>query len=215
MGKTFVPGLGEVSEDQLAEQGEAAQLFAGGGRAAHYAAAPSPPPEELGVSTVFEARPLGGRDFLKAESFVLASSYGSPVATLLYDVPAGFCGVIRGFSYNISNPQDLFGALVLSVVVEGRPSDSQQSLNFGTFINLTPCYEVADEGQTIGIRLELVGGASGPINGNFAIHGNVLPKRGTDVDTGLGSPIPATNRGLSRVFASLFRNPVRLKNGTR
>lgn len=214
MGKTYVPGLGEVSEDQLIESGEFPQLHAGGGEAAHQAQAPARPPEDMGVQTVYEARPLGGRDFIKADGFVLDGGYGNPFATLLYRVPAGFCGVLRGFSYNLANPQDLLGAVVLSVIVEGRPSDSQQGLNFGTFINLTPCYEVADEGQVIGIRLELVGSVNSPLSGNFVIHGNVMPKKGMDVDTGIGSPQPATARGLRRIFSQLFANPVTVKRGT-
>ena len=216
MGRTYVPGLGEVSEDQLAERGDLAAFRQQADMLRQIRPARPPQKEtDLGVMSVWDSRPIGGKDFILSAPFVVTGpdTYGTAgiPAVLDYRVPPGYVAVLRNFTFNIEGVFGGFGPSVrpkLSVVVDRRPSETQQRLALGSFQNLFPCYEVADEGQTIGVMFAYDDNeqSNNPQSayGSFLIHGNVVPKRGADARTGLGSPQPATASGLRAAFASFF-----------
>jgi hypothetical protein len=132
------------------------------------------PTDSLILGT-FDARPIGGEDFIKITSaeFNLTEGSSSGGAFFNYTVPIGYRAILRKFRYELSvpllglDPGDIVGKLTNGGPAYSNPgvgtspgTGGRNVLGFSDFefgpvmADLQDTYVVADEGETIALILE-------------------------------------------------------------
>ena len=135
------------------------------------------------VESVFDARPINGRDFLTnfREPFeVEANGLGVVIpAVFTFTVPQGYIGILRSFRYSVEAlPASTDIGILLAVDNVFVPNFSGID-NLGANVENQPCYVIADAGQTF--QLTITTTPAGVVFSTFAtasLYGNLLLKRG-------------------------------------
>lgn len=152
-----------------------------------------------GVTSVYDARPINGRDFLftGTDSFQAALEQPSPVIEVSYTVPGGYTGVWRKFSVTPAfipsfgrgeklNGQ-IFEQIKYTLLVNQTVVPDYEDMSLGEVVNMfnLDTFVLGLEGQTFTVRatygIQVAIGACG-LNNNFhvnvGIYGNNLLTRG-------------------------------------
>lgn len=149
---------------------------------------PGTVPSEAVVTTVFDARPINGRDFLLTAA---GMELVTDTITASFQIPDGYVGILRSFSYEILAPGAEFdgygldqyetgdsGFIVAKLDVNGTFVPNYNDMRPGNFVYDMPTYVLADEGQTI--RLTVSTASIGYYIIKFVVefYGNLLLKTG-------------------------------------
>lgn len=116
-------------------------------------------PMGFDVTSVYDARPVNGRDFLSTirSTFTYPGEiFGPDTNEILFQVPDGYTGVLRGFKYTafpIIVP-DAGATPVVTVIADGvnlvNYTDLILPLSFTDFV---PVYGLSNALKTIGLRI--------------------------------------------------------------
>lgn len=167
--------LGESSPAPVASEADRRGARAGTGALTSQV----PPPANVDVTAVWESRLINMRDFYRTVSAEMALPGNTVVG---FNVPAGRAGFLKLFRFDIDPLPAVGGAsnYLLTLLHNGVPVPDYQDLPLGQMLVAPlPCFLVADEGDSIGLRMRQTGGTTpaGPLTftahfwGHFALRG--------------------------------------------
>lgn len=144
-------------------------------------------PRRFDVTSTFDARPVNGRDFLETFSFsflVDGDADISDTETLLFNVPDGYVGIIRGFRYHLSRFLNLEDrSMTVSVLADGVVLNNYDNMLLEQIVNdFIPVYGISTGLKDIGIRIthpapiELLDAET--VGCRVELYGNLLLSRG-------------------------------------
>ncbi len=208
-------GLGDLDEEHKLERGEAAQapgsivsgeqyVKAEMSRAADVAPVLPGPPPLLQVQSVYDTRPINGRDFF----IIINREIGGPgTFGVSWPVPNNYVAVLRGFSFFIDpipgagGKLDYLVQLTLNGAGVGLFTDPASGtlrdyalIPTGPVLDgLLPCHLIAGSAETIGLNLTVNVALVGPFSWNVQFYGQFLPVSGVPKNFQIGSPPPVFN----------------------
>ena len=144
-------------------------------------------PRRFDVTSTFDARPVNGRDFLETFSFAFSvdgDAGTSDTETLLFNVPDGYVGVIRGFRYHLSrflNIEDR--SMTVSVIADGVVLNNYDNMLLEQIVNdFIPVYGISTGLKNIGLiithphPIEIL--TAETVGCRVELYGNLLLSRG-------------------------------------
>ncbi len=205
-------GLGDLDEEHKRERGEAAQapgsivsgeqyVKAEMSRAADVAPVLPGPPPLLQVQSVYDTRPINGRDFF----ITLEREVAAPGTNIVsWTVPNNYVAVLRGFEFFIDPLPGAGGKLdyITQLTLNGAgvglftdPSsgtlrDYAQIATGPVLDTLLPCHLIAGSGESIGLTLVIGVALVGAFAWNVQFYGQFLPITGVPKNFQVGSPPP-------------------------
>lgn len=115
-------------------------------------------PRRFDVTSTFDARPVNGRDFLETFflDFEVDGDAGiSDTQTVLFEVPDGYVGVIRGFRYFLTrflNIEDR--SMTVSVIADSVTLNNYDNMLLEQIVNdFIPVYGITTGLKNIGLRI--------------------------------------------------------------
>lgn len=166
----FPPSSARVSGESL----EAAKAKRG------VSAAPlGEPPQDFGVRSVYDVRPVNAFDFNVTLGPVVVSEEDAfdPVN---FAVPDGFVGVLREVHYWSQSPVPDVERTDIALSIQLNKVDytlnTEIPVGSGTGANPITCFVVADQGQLLGVRFSIPGTLLTPFDAFVLLYGNLLPK---------------------------------------
>jgi hypothetical protein len=149
------------------------------------------PPKPVDVRSVYDTRPINAFDFNISASASVNSV--SPSATLFFSVPQGFICVLRNFDIWFEpNPvASDRSAFQWSLQLNGGDFPYNLNVPFGIAVDRETCFMIANEFNTVGLRITLGTAAEfadGTIFGRF--YGNFLLKSGLPSALEIGNLVP-------------------------
>lgn len=146
------------------------------------------------VTTVYDARPINARDFLHTATDNIALPNGEPELKLRavanYQVPQGYTGVWRGFSFEPSgylvygglDDDSIFTDVKCTLLVNGIIIPDYENMLLGQDAEFNmPTFVIGNEGQIFTIRIDVTNdylNNVGDIFYRFTLYGQNLLTRG-------------------------------------
>lgn len=150
------------------------------------------PPKPVDVRSVYDTRPINGFDFNISAS--AATDSNTTKAVLFFNVPEGFVAVLRNFDVWFEpNPASaLKSGFNWSLQLNGGDYPYNLNVPFGVAVDRETCFMIANEFNTVGLRLTLGTAFSFPDPGTaFArFYGNFLLKSGLPAALEIGNLVP-------------------------
>jgi len=148
------------------------------------------PPKPVDVRSVYDTRPVNAFDFNISTSAATLST--DTQSSLFFQVPEGFVCVLRNFDIWMEpSPTGLErSAFLWSLQLNGGDFPYNLNVPFGVMVDRETCFMIANEFNTVGLRLVANGGAF-PVGSVFArFYGNFLLKSGLPPSLEIGNLVP-------------------------
>lgn len=148
------------------------------------------PPKPVDVRSVYDTRPVNAFDFNISASDATLST--DTQASLFFQVPEGFVCVLRNFDIWMEpGPTGLErSAFLWSLQLNGGDYPYNLNVPFGVMVDRETCFMIANEFNTVGLRIVANGGVF-PIGSVFArFYGNFLLKSGLPPNLEIGNLVP-------------------------
>lgn len=150
------------------------------------------PPKPVDVRSVYDTRPVNAFDFNIVET--AGAEEGTAVRIVNFSVPEGFVCVLRNFDiwfetavFAGEDKSDVTWTLLLN----GGAFPYNEDVPFGVAVDRETCFMIADEFNTVGLRIVSTAGnfSSGAVT--FArFYGNFLLKSGLPASLEIGNLVP-------------------------
>ncbi|MES9901028.1 MAG: hypothetical protein ABW148_18680 [Sedimenticola sp.] len=115
-------------------------------------------PRRFDVTSTFDVRPVNGRDFLETfyVTFLVDGDAGiSDTETVLFNVPDGYIGIIRGFRYYLSRYLNIEGrSMTVSVIADSVILNNYDNMLLEQIVNdFIPVYGISTGLKDIGLKI--------------------------------------------------------------
>ena len=166
------------------------------------------PPRNLSTTTVWDARPMNARDFLRTGTDDVQFANGGPAkkrAEFSYTVPEGFTGVWRTFSYT---PNDFFVAppgntleftgITTTLLINNIAVADYSNIQLGQEATDKPCFVIGNGGDVFTLRIDITDAylsEVGEATYLFTIYGQNLLTRGFPKEFEVASQYQTGSRG--------------------
>ena len=144
-------------------------------------------PRRFDVTSTFDARPVNGRDFLETFyiTFLVDGDAGiSDTETVLFNIPDGYVGIIRGFRYYLSRYLNIEGrSMTVSVISDSVVLANYDKMLLEQIVNdFIPVYGISTALKNVGLTIthpepmEIVEDEF--VECRIELYGNLLLSRG-------------------------------------